>query len=243
MRRLLVLLLITNNIQAQDSLNVKLLFNWNDTSIVKSPYWENRYNEVWGVAINDREYAIMGSTAGTHIFDVTNPANSLQVEFIPGADDSVVHRDYHDYNGYLYMVSDEGNSTLQIADLNFLPDSAPVVYDSDSLFARTHNIFIDSLNGILYTTNGDVYSLANPEAPLKIGNSTVDGHDLYVRNNTVFWNSPYQGVFIYDYSIDPSNPKLLDSITSYQISAIIIQDGSMKKETFTRLQKRNMEWI
>lgn len=69
------------------------------------------------------------STLGTHIFDVTDPVNSTEVAFIQGAATGVIHRDYKDYQGYLYAVADEGPSTLQIIDLNSLPNSAPLVYD------------------------------------------------------------------------------------------------------------------
>ena len=51
------------------------------------------------------------------------------------------------------MVSTEGD--LQIADLSFLPDSAPLAYDINTV-GLSHNIFIDSLNGSLYSVNGGV---------------------------------------------------------------------------------------
>ena len=57
----------------------------------------------------------------------------------------VIHRDYHDFSGYLYIVCDEGSSsTLQIIDITNLPNSVNTVYDSDILFTRAHNIFIDT---------------------------------------------------------------------------------------------------
>jgi hypothetical protein len=98
--------------------SVSLLFNWQDTALVGSTAFNNPYNEIWGLQVNSVEIAIIGSTAGTHFFDVTNPSSATQVGFIAGAytGSGVIHRDYHDYNGYLYIVCDEGNtSTLQIA--------------------------------------------------------------------------------------------------------------------------------
>ena len=50
-----------------------LLYNWQDTSLVGSWMYDNTYNECWGVYINEREIAIIGSTDGTHFFDVTDP--------------------------------------------------------------------------------------------------------------------------------------------------------------------------
>jgi len=131
---LLTAIYISCSLQAQDSLNISVLFHWADTSLPASTNVNNTYNEVWGFVQDGREYAVIGSTMGAHIFDVTDPINSTMVMFIPGAyqGSGVIHRDYHDYNGYLYMVGDQGQdtSTLQIAALSYLPDSAPVVYRS-----------------------------------------------------------------------------------------------------------------
>lgn len=213
----LVLLFTMPCVFAQDSLNVNLLFHWEDPTIPAETTYGLNYNEIWGVAIQGREYAIIGSSIGTHIFDVTDPINSTEVEFIPGASGNVIHRDYHDYQGYLYIVCDEGPGTLQIADLSYLPNSAPVVYDSDALFARTHNIFIDTLNGVMYNTNGGVYSLANPELPTLIAEVNVgalfdQGHDLYVRNDTAYWHAGPFGFHVYDYSSNMAAPSFLGSI-------------------------------
>jgi len=81
---------------AQTGDNLELLFHWNDEDIVGTTWYDNAYNEVWGVVVNNKEFAIIGSTAGTHIFDVTDPVNSTEVQFLPGADygPAIVHRDY-----------------------------------------------------------------------------------------------------------------------------------------------------
>ena len=98
-----------------------------------------------GFKINDHEIGSDRIYVGTHFFDVTDPQNSKK--FICSGlytGFGVIHRDYHDYNGYLYAVCDEGNSsTLQIIDVSNLPNSVTTVYDSDSLFQKSHNIFID----------------------------------------------------------------------------------------------------
>jgi len=128
-----------------------LLDNWNDETLVGSFAFDNTYNEIWGVVINDREYAVIGSTAGTHFIDVTDPSVVSEVAFVAGAvqGGSIIHRDYHDYKDYLYAVADEGGaSTLQIIDYTALPDSVEVVYDSQEFFFRSHNIFIDTYKAI-----------------------------------------------------------------------------------------------
>ena len=142
---LLLFFLCISDAYAQDSLKISMIYHWDDDTLVPAAPFNNTYNEIWGLNIGNREYAVIGSTAGTHIFDITDPLNVDTAVFIPGASQGtkIIHRDFHDYNGYLYMVSDEnqGNgifSTLQIADLSYLPDSAPLVYDSDALFSRSH---------------------------------------------------------------------------------------------------------
>jgi len=95
-------------------LNTNLLFNWQDTALTPSWQYDNTYNEIWGVEVNGAEIAIIGTTAGTHFFDVTNPATATQVAFVAGTytGGGVIHRDYHDYHGYLYVVCDEGWSGI-----------------------------------------------------------------------------------------------------------------------------------
>ena len=54
---------------SQNSLHANLLFNWQDSSLVGSSAFDNVYNEVWGFVQNDREFAVIGTTLGSHIFD------------------------------------------------------------------------------------------------------------------------------------------------------------------------------
>ena len=222
-------LLLSMHSFAQGSLNVDSLFNWNDPSLTPSAAHSNTYNEIWGYAKNGKEYAIIGSTAGTHIFDVTAPESSTQIALIEGAvtGSQVVHRDFHDFDDYLYIVCDEGPSTLQIADLRFLPDSAPVVYDSNALFNRSHNIFIDSTSARMYMCGGSklfaVYSLADPTNPtllldcpnqVPFWNAIGYVHDVYVRNDTAYCNAGTNGLFVVDFS-NIAEPQMIGSLSTY----------------------------
>ena len=154
-------------------LNSSLLFHWDDSTIIGSTSYDNAYNECWGFKVNNTEIAVIGSTEGTNFFDVTNPQNSTEVAFVAGSytGSGVVHRDYHDFQGYLYIVCDEGwsTSTLQIVDISNLPTSVNVVYDSDSLFNTAHNIFID-------TATAKLYACAS--------NTAMDIYSLHIQNNT-----------------------------------------------------------
>tara|TARA_B100000902_G_scaffold344206_1_gene349447 strand:- start:22537 stop:23898 length:1362 start_codon:yes stop_codon:yes gene_type:complete len=216
-------------------LNSNLLFNWDDPNLIGSSMYDNTYNECWALTINNREIAIIGSTAGTHFFDITDPQNSIEVAFVSGGStgSGIIHRDYHDYNEYLYAVCDEGNtSTLQIIDISNLPNSVSIVYDSDSLFQRAHNIFIDTATAKLYAcavkhinpvsyTAMDIYSLSNPISPNLIYTYNEVGHvhDAYVRNDTAFLNCGNDGLRIVDFHyLDFSGgiePVELASLNSY----------------------------
>ncbi|OWY23657.1 choice-of-anchor B family protein [Sphingobacteriales bacterium UPWRP_1] len=221
-----------------------LLFNWKDTTLAPSAYYNNTYNEVWGFVQNGREYAVIGSTAGTHIFDVTDPVNAYQADFVPGAFTGpyVVHRDYDSYNGFLYMVCDEGNSTLQIADLRYLPDSVHVVYDSDALFMRSHNVFVDTATAKLYacitkhtneTLHGlEVFDLQDPTNPQFLADYNLRAHDVYVQNDTVYLSGEGNGFFIVDFT-NVNSPQIIGSLTDYAAygqgynhSGWITQDGN-----------------
>ena len=225
-------LIFSGFVRSQDSLNMSVLYNWQDASLSKSSLYSNAYNEVWGYAKDGREYAIIGTTRGTHFFDVTNPSSVTQVDFIQGRDTgrNIVHRDFHDYQGYLYMVSDEGNASLQIVDMSFLPDSVSLVYDQDTAIKLSHNIFIDSAAGKLYNCGGGnskkfgVFSLSNPLSPQLLYQcendiswwaATVGSggyvHDAFARNDTVYCNAG-DGLYVMNFS---GTPTLLASLTSY----------------------------
>ncbi len=222
-----------NTVFAQDE-EVELLYHWSDSTFVGSfcaICGNGVYNEVWGFVQDGREYGVIGSTAGANIFDLTDPSNIKMIDFIPGAyhGEGVVHRDFHDYNGYLYMVCDQGLgiSGLQIADLSYLPDSVHVVYSSNELFSMAHNIFIDTTTAKLYVCSAghndetiediEVYYLGlDPINPILIQALDMNEyvHDVYVRNDIAYLNVGYTGLFIVDFS-PPVVPEILGSLTEY----------------------------
>ena len=212
-----------------------LLGQWSDDdNIVVVDWLQSRYNEVWGVAINDAEVGIIGSTMGAHFIDVTDPTNPTQIALIEGMDTGtdLVHRDYHDYGGYLYAVADEGDSGLEIMDLSDLPDSVERVYASNEFIETSHNIFIDEANARLYAVSGRrangqqfnvlILDISNPSDPQLLaqypnGISGVpfpNNHDLYVRDNVAYVNAGQNGLYVYDFT-DATAPLLLGTMTQY----------------------------
>lgn len=246
----LVFFALSTQVQAQ-VVEGRLLGTWSDSTLVPSARFNNTYNEVWGLVSNGAEYAVIGTTAGTHFIDISDPTNPNQVVLIEGGTTgaSIIHRDFHDLNGYLYAVADEGSqSSLQVMDLSFLPDSVPVIYDSNELIRRSHNIFIDPDTEIMYSciSAGEtlgfaplrLFDISDPFSPqaiqayFSIGSFQLTQiHDAFVRNDTAYLNAGPEGFVVADFS-DPLNPVGLASLTpndypqsGYNHSGWLSEDG------------------
>jgi choice-of-anchor B domain-containing protein len=228
---LLLALCISSFAYAQyDSQNVSLYARWDDTSVPAEPTYGIRYSSVFGYAANGREYGIIGSSSGTYFIDVTDPVHPVQCAFYAGRRDMCIWREYQTYQHYLYAVSDDKlPNSLQIFDLDKLPSGINMkVYDSDSIFARSHTVFVEGDKlycGSAKTANDQygigVYSLANPLRPLKIHTlndeypqfrSTV--HDMYVRHDTVYASCSYDGLFVFKLRADTTF-SMIGSLTTY----------------------------
>ncbi len=215
--------MIPKGVSAQVGNNMTVLSNWDNPNLPM--YYNLVYNEVFGWHDgNGREYAILGSMAWTHFIEVTNPATPIVRDSVAGTFGQCIHRDFKTYGNYCYGVADEGNSTLQVIDMSYLPDSVHVVYNSAQFFQRAHNCFVDSASGRLYivgsnTQNQGVIVLdigTNPEVPTLLGSVNLGSytHDLSVRGDTAYMNNGFDGFRIYDFA-NPAAPVMLASLPSY----------------------------
>ena len=234
MLKLAVFLLIATCSYGQSQFNTTLLDHWYQDSLVAAST-QMRYNECFGFEIDGREYAVVGSTEGSHFFELSDQNTFLDRGFIEGKYNHplVVHRDYAIYQNYIYAVCDEGESSLQIIDLSQLGQGNPqLIAENDSIFARVHNIFIDTNEALLYAcsitemNNGTVisdrsmrvFSLVNPSSPSLIYSGPSDipeVHDCYARDNIAILNCGFDGIRVYNFS-NPSSPQLLQSMEFYQ---------------------------
>lgn len=226
-------LFLIGRFSAQEIKNIRLLDHWFSDTILTSSS-QVRFSSCWAFVQNGREYAVIGSTEGAHIFELTDHDSLRFVDFVPGRFQSAqaITREYKHYQNYLYAICDEGPSSLQIMDVSYLPDSVHLVADlQDQYFGKSHNLFIDSTNALLYLTlvnpivNGNelgivpmrVYSLANPILPSLLWegpNDIPEVHDLYVKNNRAILNCGFDGLRTYDFS-NPSNPVYVNNLTFY----------------------------
>lgn len=236
MRTLLLFLLTIPFFSNAQPIELPLLGQWKDTTLVETIYYDGAYNEIWGLPVNNHEIAVIGSTMGTHFIDVTDPTNPIELPntFVQGGGygDQLVHRDFHDYRGYLFAVADElTTSTLQIIDIRDLPNSTTVVYDNNEYLIRSHNVFIDSTQAKMYacgisTDTGawdlSVFDISDPANPIELGvYSYLAGnvnlpyvHDIFVRDNIAYLNCGQQGFYVVDFT-DTDNPMLIGSMTDY----------------------------
>ncbi|MCR9245481.1 MAG: choice-of-anchor B family protein [bacterium] len=159
------------------------------------------FNDVWGyVAPNGDEYALLGTTTGTVVVDVTDPANPVERGFFPWA--SSGWRDIRTYGQYAYVGS-EGGQGFQI--LSLTSPNAPSVVGvfGTNDFSNSHNVCIDEGAGRLYlvgcNTGTPVYDLtANPTNPPLLGFAYGSGssnyyHDLCVENGYGYGSMIYNG--------------------------------------------------
>jgi choice-of-anchor B domain-containing protein len=152
----------------------------------------SRGSDIWGfMDLNThREYAIVGYSSGTAVYDVSNAEKPREVGFIDGQSttwrDVKVHQFWNAvderWNAYAYVTADNASDGLFIIDLSQLPHRVSrISYASD--FAEAHNVFLtdtdfstglsltgDAPNLILAGSNRSdgrfrTYSLGDPAAP------------------------------------------------------------------------------
>ncbi len=194
-RPLLSCLVVANALSAQGT-NCVLL----GTQNLHAPY-----NDIWGYAApNGKEYALVGTTGGTSVVDVTNPATPIERGFFAGP--SSTWRDIRTYLTYAYVVT-EGGGGFQILDLTNA--DAPVLLGTfgAAQFGNAHNISIDRATGRIYclgTNNGTpVFDAAtNPTNPPFVGNALPRNalnpnstyfHDMQVENGFAYGAMIYNG--------------------------------------------------
>ncbi len=211
-------------LRAQHASKVKLLCNWNDTTNCPVNGGGQHWNDVWGFVNKGKEYAVIGGTSGGHVIDIDACEERA---YLPTRSTGVIHRDYKTYKNYLYCVADEGiNSTMQVWDFSYLPDSMHFVWESlRTDINRVHNIFIDTAKGRLYCGTESylggyhdmsIWSLADPRLPNYI--TSVDGmgktHDMYARNDTVWCSNGGFGYVVLDVSQLPAY-RILGGLATY----------------------------
>ena len=117
MKAILTILICTLSIQLNGQVaQFNLLGTWSVDTLPASSAHNNTYNEVWGITNEGREYAIIGSTYGTHFIDVTNPNNPTEVYVLEGGTTgpAIIHRDFHDLDASAHEARGATERGIQI---------------------------------------------------------------------------------------------------------------------------------
>ncbi|MBK7643242.1 MAG: choice-of-anchor B family protein [Planctomycetes bacterium] len=134
-----------------------------------------------------REYALMGTSVGTSIVEVSQPGNPVIVATILGPQS--LWRDVRTYSHYAYAIS-EGGSGIQVIDLANVDNGVATLVNTinDDATPATHTIAINTQSGYLYRSGGGssglrIYNLnSNPAAPARVGTWSA----RYVHEASIF---------------------------------------------------------
>lgn len=228
------LLIIPMLSSGQESFNMTLFSNYDDPALPTRSGLE--YNDCWAFRhANGTEVAIIGGTEDILFFDITSPANPVLiyshhvVNMPSGTVNQSVWRDFKTYGNYLYASADEGTSGLLIFDLSQVPTSITMVKQTVAFWNKTHNIFIDEANGMLYAAGSNsvsnglvivdlVGNPANPSLENNVPLTSLGGgyvHDVHVRDGIAYCShGSLAKIQIYDFSNLPAF-SLIGSIDNY----------------------------
>lgn len=216
---------------------------YNVQLIGKKTYTGQNLSGSWGYndTINNKEYALVGTTKGLSIVDITTPTTPVEVKFFSGSQG--LWREVQTWKHYAYITQDDNSNTTSegvlIYDLNQLPAGKADTFKGTTVndfIIRNHSLYIDE-KGFLYLNGGDVlvngihtngvviYDLKpNPMKPTYVGftqNLFGTGavnyvHDCYVRNDTMYQAHIYNNRFTVWDVRDRANPiKIQDFATPY----------------------------
>ncbi|HQV00296.1 MAG TPA: choice-of-anchor B family protein, partial [Bacteroidia bacterium] len=181
---------------------------------------------IWGyVDTLGNEYALVGTSAGLSIVNVTNPVAPVEVFTVAGT--TSAWREIKTHGKYAYVTTEGGTLGLQIVNLSNLPASISSKYYKgdgaiNNLLNKAHALHIDNGYCYLYGTNlfsgaAVILNLNDPWNPVYAGNTSAVGvtsnyiHDGCVFNDTLWGSHIYGGYFS---AIDVSNkatPVLLET--------------------------------
>ena len=200
---------------AQESLNMDL-FDLANTG-------DQRYSGSWVYVdtARNREYALLGASGGTAIFDITEqPIKELF--FIRGPFSN--WREITVLGDHAYVVT-EGTGVgegMQVIDLNFLPTAARLVTTYTTTFTTGHIIQRDIyseapyvyVNGACSSCGINILDVSTPESPRQVGlyNPGYYIHDCHVKGDFLYAAAFFEGTIdIVDIS-DKTRPVLIAQI-------------------------------
>ncbi len=171
---------------------------------------------IWGYADSlNNEYALVGTSTGMTIVDVTNPNTPELLFEIPSVQN--FWREIKTWEGFAYMTTEGDNAGLVVVDLRSLPDT--IYYQTyfgdgaiENQLSTIHALHIDNGRCYLYGSNiGNggalILDLSDPWNPTYLGEfDNYYVHDGYVEGDTAWFGHIYDGFFTVVDVSNPANP-------------------------------------
>lgn len=166
------------------------------------------------------EYALVGTSHGLSIVDVSDPTQPVQRFTVPGLQSN--WRELKTWAGFAYVGSEAPGSGITIVDLRELPDT--IVWKTwfgDDLYEgqlqRSHALaatdgYLYVFGGVTPTNGAHIADLSDPWNPTSVS-LYIDRyvHDGYIRGDTLWASEIYDGQFTVIDVSDKSNPVPLTS--------------------------------
>lgn len=169
----------------------------------------------WGYTSPDgRVFALVGTTGGLSIVEITRPTSARRVGFIPG--DTSTWREVQSYRQYVYVTT-EAKTGLDIVDMSN-PDQPTKVQTWNQTFTSAHTLWIDVPRGLLYA-NGTSQGMRvldlepNPRDPVEVGSfGDYYIHDAHGRGTTLYASAIFDGFMAI---LDVSRPEAIREVTRF----------------------------
>jgi choice-of-anchor B domain-containing protein len=180
----------------------------------------SQYADIWGYTDpGGDEYALVCTTFGLSVINVSDPKNPYETGFVPGPVST--WQDVKTYQSYAYFVN-ESSGGLAIVDLSDPENPVSAGSWTGSGFHDAHNLYIEESTGRAYIAGSEntggvrIVSLANPTSPVQVGQwNTAYFHDVYVQDNVLYGAAIYvDTLYLLDVS-DPANVTILGSVGNY----------------------------
>lgn len=183
--------------------------------VSRTTYSGQNMSSIWGYTTPEgKEFALVGTTRGLSIVDISNPVAPIKAHFINGVQGT--WREVKTYSHFAYVSQDNSNNEegVLIIDLKNVGDS---VQSKDFRggpinVRKVHTLWTDSL-GYLYLFGGTqggcvIYSIKeDPWNPIYVGKTSDEYiHEGYTRGDTLWAANVFAGtVSVWDLR-DRSNP-------------------------------------
>jgi choice-of-anchor B domain-containing protein len=186
------------------------IFSQKQMELVSHLDYVSLANDVWGYTAPDgTEYALVGLRSGVSVVSLADPANPVEIQYIPG--DQSTWRDLKTWGHFAYVTADQPGTDegILIIDLSGLPNGVtwsnwkPVLPGQTTPLLTCHNLWIDEygycyLSGCDQNSGGpiilDVFT--TPGQPIFVNYTPpVYAHDCFAQNNLLYSAEIYKGQF------------------------------------------------